>query len=78
MLLTHDGLTGPKRYLILNPDMPRCGIVVNCPTVKSTIATLMTIATGKLNRSPTNKLICRHKIPNFQPVATNGSLRIKI
>ncbi len=36
------------------------------------------IATGKSTRSPTNKLICRHEIPNFQPVATNGSLRIKI
>ncbi len=44
---THDGLTGPKRYLILNPDKPRCSIVVYCPTVKPTIATLTTIATGK-------------------------------
>ncbi len=78
MFFTHDGLTGPKRYLILNPDKPRCGIVVYCPTVKPTIATLTTIATGKPTRSPTNKLICRHKIPNFQPAVTNGSLRIKI
>ena len=78
MFFTHDGLTGPERYLILNPDKPRCGIVVYCPTVKSTIASLTTIATGKLTRSPTNKLICRHEIPDFQPVATNGSLRIKI
>ncbi len=78
MFFTHDGLTGPKRYLILNPDEPRCNIIVYCPVVKSTIASLTTIATGKSTRSPTNKLICRHKIPNFQPVATNGSLRIKI
>ncbi len=78
MFLTHDGLTGPKRYLILNPNKSRCGIVVYCPTVKPTIATLTTIATGKPTRSATNKLICRHEIPNFQPVATNGSLRIKI
>ncbi len=74
----HNGLTGSKRYLILNPDKPRCGIVVYCPTVKSTIASLTTIATGNSTRSPTNKLICRHEIPDFQPVVTNGSLRIKI
>ncbi len=78
MFLTHDGFTVPKRYLILNPDKPRCGITIYRPIMKSTIATLTTIATGKLTRSPTNKLIYRHKIPNFQPVATNGSLRIKI
>ena len=74
---THDGLTGPKN-LILNPDEPRCGIIVYRSTVKSTIPSLTTIATGKSTKSPTNKLICRHKIPNFQPVVTNGSLRIKI
>ena len=72
------GLTGPERYLILNPDKPRCGIIVYCPIVKSTIASLTTIATGKSTRSSTNKLICRHEIPDFQPVATNSSLRIKI
>ncbi len=64
--------------MILNPDELRCGIIVYPSTVKSTIASLTNIATGKSTRSPTNKLICRHKISNFQPVATNGSLRIKI
>ncbi len=78
MFFIHDGLTGPKRYLILNPDEPRCGIVVYWPTIESIIASLTTIAIGKLTRSPTNKLICRHKMSNFQPVVTNGSLRIKI
>ncbi len=58
----------------ISPD----AALLYCPTMKPTIATLMTIATGKPTRSPTNKLICRHKIPNFQPVGTNGSLRIKI
>ncbi len=78
MFFTHDGLTGPERYLILNPDEPRCSIIVYCPAVKSTIAALTTIATGMPTRCPTNKLICRHEIPSFQPVATNGSLRITI
>ncbi len=78
MFFTHDGLTGPKKYLILNPDEPRCGIIVYRSTMKSTITSLMTIATGKSTRSPTNKLICRHEIPDFQPVAANGSLRSKI
>jgi hypothetical protein len=74
--IAHDGLTGAKRYLILNLDEPRCGIIVDSPTIKLT--TTLTIACGKPAGSPTNKLVCRHKIPYLQLVATYSSLSFEI
>ncbi len=77
-LLAHDGLTGAKRYLILNPNEPRCGIIIDRPAIKSTISSLVTIPAWKPTRCPTDKLICRHKVPNVQLVTAYKSLRINI
>ena len=74
--LAHNSLTGAKRYLIFNPDEPRSGIIVDCPTIKTFTAT--TIATGKPPRSLTNKLIRGNKLPNSQFVTTESSLSFEI
>ena len=74
----YDGLTGPKTYLILNPDKSRCSIIIYCSTMKSSIGPFLTITNGKPTRSPTNKFIGGDKIPNFQLIATYSSLRIKV
>jgi hypothetical protein len=35
-LFTHNGLTGAKRYLILNPNEPRCSVIVDSSTIETT------------------------------------------
>ncbi len=78
LFLAHDTLTGVERYLILNPNEPRFGIIIDSPAIKSTISSLTTIPAWKPTRSPTDKLICRHKVPDVQLVTAYSSLRINI
>jgi hypothetical protein len=35
-LFVHDGLTGAERYLILTPNEPRCSVIVDSSTIKTT------------------------------------------
>ena len=74
----HDSLTSAEKYLILNPEEPRCGIIINSPDIESTIRSLATVPAWKSTRSPTDKLICRHKIPDIQLVTADSSLRSRI
>ena len=77
-LFAHKSLTSSQGHLVLNPNEARSCIVVNCTTIVTVIWPFPTITCRKTTRSATDKLIRRHKIPNFKLISTDGSLRVLI
>ena len=60
-----------------NPNETRHSIVVNCPTLKTTISRFTAITLGESIRSPANELISRNEITALILVTAESSLTLR-